>query len=309
MSEQQSGTALDYYLQDQKLQQAYKQNIENNGYAENPRTGYDLWVDKRVAEMQAEKANPVYQKEQERLLASNNAKAFGDALNATKQVTSMTHNGNNVIQNQDGTYWADDGTNKYQISDPSTIQKKYDMNPDIAIAQGLAKGDASLMAAFNERIKPTNHTRSPEDIEAAALRKEDRANEEYNRREDDRYEKSSKPAQIEALVKSLKFDELPDDQKSMLVNELNNADSKEERDAISSIATTNMFRPSFKEYAKFIGEGAATGAATGAGIGTVAGGIMGASVPFFLGPQLKEDKFTTAMNSYKEKKAKSKSKK
>lgn len=186
---------------DAKNQQANALNAQLEQRQREERTPLDDWRDKRIAEIQAQKANPIYQKEQEKKDLIANLQAVGKAMNATKQVSSMKYNGYDVVENN-GQFLYTDGKNTLPVEDPSKIQKTYNFDPQQAMVDQSAQGNLFAGTQLASMLAPKSNTRTPEQADAAALAKEERVNAEWDRRnglkEDD-----TKANQVSKLLEDL----------------------------------------------------------------------------------------------------------
>jgi len=176
-------------------------NNQLNANAKSGRTPLDDWRDKRVAELNAQKHDPIFQKEQEKKDLIANLQSVGKAMDATKQVAGMKYNGYDVVENN-GQFLYSDGKNTLPVEDPSKIQRTYNYDPQQAMVDQTGQGNLFAGTQLASMLAPKSNTRTPEQQDAVTLAKEERANDEWDRRnglkEDD-----TKANQVSKLMEDL----------------------------------------------------------------------------------------------------------
>lgn len=139
-------------VNDARNQQVNALNIKLDKRQKDGKTPLDDWNDKRIAEIQAQKANPIFQKEQVQQEAKANAQSLAQALLGTKQVESMSYGGNPVKQSPDGKYWLENGQ---EVTDTANIQSNNKFDPIAASINAIQDtGNPLALAALQEQMKP-----------------------------------------------------------------------------------------------------------------------------------------------------------
>lgn len=133
--------------QNARNQQANTVNTNLNERQLTGRTPLDDWRDKRIAEIQAQKANPIYQQEQNDLQAQDLAKA----ISGTKQINTMSYKGNPVAQGSDGKFYL---PNNEEVTDVNNIEKNYKYDHIAGALEAAKKGNSLAMKLLQEQMKP-----------------------------------------------------------------------------------------------------------------------------------------------------------
>jgi len=111
-------------------------------------TPLDAWEQRRAAEIEVQKANPIFQKEQEKKDLIANLQGAGRAMQDAQSISGYTHNGLDVHQGQDGKYYAQDAQGNAYEAPQDQLKPKYSIDRGQALMSMLNAGNTHAIPVF-----------------------------------------------------------------------------------------------------------------------------------------------------------------
>lgn len=108
----------------------------------------DLWEQRRVAEINAQKHDPVFQKEQEKKDLIANLQSAGKAMQDAQTTQGYTYNGLDAYQNPDGSYFVRDAQGNDAIVPKEQLQPKTSIDRGQVLMSMLNAGNPQALAMF-----------------------------------------------------------------------------------------------------------------------------------------------------------------
>lgn len=108
----------------------------------------DLWEQRRVAEMNAQKHDPIFQKEQEKKDLIANLQGAGKAMQDAQTTQGYTYNGLDAYQKPDGSYFVRDAQGNDAIVPKEQLQPKTSIDRGQALLSMLQAGNPQALAMF-----------------------------------------------------------------------------------------------------------------------------------------------------------------
>jgi hypothetical protein len=216
--------------QNARNQQANTVNTILNERQLTGRTPLDDWRDKRIAEIQAQKANPIYQQEQNIVQAQDLAKA----ISGTKQLDTMSYKGNTVAPGSDGKFYL---PNNEEVTDVNNIEKNYKYDHIAGALEAAKKGNPLAIKLLQDQMKPKQGMDLPDRL--ALVQAQVNAKAEINALKSKK-DNDLKPKDINQFLTALGIQDYNDNDRNVITSVAYEAsDDPKKLSALSSALTAN----------------------------------------------------------------------